>query len=56
MKATHAGITVYSEKFAGDNEKDIRSPFEDLNGNEEDEWDEALIPVDAQIIDRMAIK
>lgn len=57
-QATHAGITKALEKLARDSRKgDLvyihfsmhGQPFEDLNGDEEDGWDEALIPVDAQM-------
>lgn len=57
-QATHAGITKALEKLAKDSKKGDRvyihfsmhgQPFEDLNGDEEDGWDEALIPVDAQM-------
>lgn len=58
-QATHAGITKALEKLAKSSKKgDVvyihfsmhGQPFEDLNGDEEDGWDEALIPVDAQMI------
>ena len=58
-QATHAGITDALAKLAKESEKgDVvyihfsmhGQPFEDLNGDEEDGWDEALIPVDAQMI------
>lgn len=58
-QATHAGITGALEKLANDSKKgDIvyihfsmhGQPFEDLNGDEEDGWDEALIPVDAEML------
>lgn len=58
-QATHAGITAALDKLAKDSKKgDVvyihfsmhGQPFEDLNGDEEDGWDEALIPVDAQMI------
>lgn len=58
-QATHAKITKALEKVAKNSRKgDIvyihfsmhGQPFEDLNGDEEDGWDEALIPVDAQMI------
>lgn len=58
-QATHAGITAALEQLASDSQKgDIvyihfsmhGQPFEDLNGDEEDGWDEALIPVDAEMI------
>ena len=57
-QATHDVITVALENLAKDSNKgDIvyihfsmhGQPFEDLNGDEEDGWDEALIPVDAQM-------
>lgn len=57
-QATHAGITKALEKLARDSRKgDLvyihfsmhGQPFEDLNGDEEDGWDEALIPVDAEM-------
>ena len=57
-EATHAGITKALDKLAKDSRKgDLvyihfsmhGQPFEDLNGDEEDGWDEALIPVDAQM-------
>ena len=57
-EATHAGITKAFEKLIKKSKKgDIvyvhfsmhGQPFEDLNGDEEDGWDEALIPVDAQM-------
>ena len=58
-QATHAGITKALEKLAKDSKKGDRvyihfsmhgQPFEDLNGDEEDGWDEALIPVDAEML------
>lgn len=58
-QATHDGITKALEKLARDSKKgDViyihfsmhGQPFEDLNGDEDDGWDEALIPVDAQMI------
>ena len=58
-QATHAGITAALEQLASDSQKgDIvyihfsmhGQPFEDLNGDEEDGWDEALIPVDAEML------
>ncbi|MDE6492106.1 MAG: caspase family protein, partial [Lactobacillus sp.] len=58
-QATHAGITKALEKLAKSSKKgDVvyihfsmhGQPFEDLNGDEEDGWDEALIPIDAQMI------
>ena len=58
-QATHTGITAALEKLANDSKKgDIvyihfsmhGQPFEDLNGDEEDGWDEALIPVDAEML------
>ena len=57
-QATHAGITKAFEKLIKKCKKgDIvyvhfsmhGQPFEDLNGDEEDGWDEALIPLDAQM-------
>ena len=57
-QATHDGITKALSKLAKDCKKgDVvyihfsmhGQPFEDLNGDEEDGWDEALIPVDAQM-------
>lgn len=57
--ATHAGITQALKKLAEDSKNgDVvyihfsmhGQPFEDLNGDEEDGWDEALIPVDAQML------
>lgn len=58
-QATHARITAALEQLASDSQKgDIvyihfsmhGQPFEDLNGDEEDGWDEALIPVDAEML------
>lgn len=58
-QATHAGITAALEKLANDSKKGDTvyvhfsmhgQPFEDLNGDEEDGWDEALIPVDAEML------
>lgn len=58
-QATHAEITKALEKLAKDSKKGDRvyihfsmhgQPFEDLNGDEEDGWDEALIPVDAEML------
>lgn len=58
-QATYAGITEALEQLASDSQKeDIvyihfsmhGQPFEDLNGDEEDGWDEALIPVDAEML------
>ena len=58
-QATHAGITKALEKLAKESKKgDLvyihfsihGQPFEDLNGDEEDGWDEALIPVDAEML------
>lgn len=58
-QATHTGITAALEQLASDSQKgDIvyihfsmhGQPFEDLNGDEEDGWDEALIPVDAEML------
>lgn len=57
-QATHAGIIKALEKLTKDSKKgDVvyvhfsmhGQPFEDLNGDENDGWDEALIPVDAQM-------
>ena len=57
-QATHTGITAALKKLAKDSKKgDVvyihfsmhGQPFEDLNGDEKDGWDEALIPVDAQM-------
>lgn len=57
--ATHANITSALMGLAKESKKgDIvyihfsmhGQPFEDLNGDEEDGWDEALIPVDAQML------
>lgn len=57
-QATHTGITAALKKLSKDSKKgDVvyihfsmhGQPFEDLNGDEEDGWDEALIPVDAQM-------
>lgn len=56
-QATYSGITSALKKIAKQSQKgDIvylhfsmhGQPFEDLNGDEADGWDEALIPVDAQ--------
>lgn len=58
-KATHSKITKALEKLAKRSKKgDIvyihfsmhGQPFEDLNGDEKDGWDEALVPVDAQMV------
>lgn len=58
-QATHANITKALEQLAKDSKKGDKvyihfsmhgQPFEDLNGDEEDGWDEALIPVDAQML------
>lgn len=58
-KATHARITKALDELAKNSKKgDIvyvhfsmhGQPFEDLNGDEEDGWDEALIPVDAEML------
>lgn len=58
-EATHAGITKALEKLAKESKKgDLvyihfsmhGQPYEDLNGDEEDGWDEALIPVDAEML------
>lgn len=57
--ATHANITKAFEQLVKDSKKGDEvyihfsmhgQPFEDLNGDEEDGWDEALIPVDAQML------
>ena len=57
-QATHAGITKALEHIAKNCKKGDTvylhfsmhgQPFEDLNGDEADEWDEALIPVDAEM-------
>jgi hypothetical protein len=57
-QATYSNITGALKKVAKDSKKgDIvylhfsmhGQPFEDLNGDEADGWDEALIPVDAQM-------
>lgn len=57
-QATYSGITSALKKVAKVSKKgDIvylhfsmhGQPFEDLNGDEADGWDEALIPVDAQM-------
>ncbi len=57
-QASHSGITKALDKLVKKGKKgDIvyihfsmhGQPFEDLNGDEEDGWDEALIPVDAQM-------
>ena len=57
-QATHAGIIKALENLTKDSKKgDVvyihfsmhGQPFEDLNGDEADGWDEALIPVDAQM-------
>jgi len=57
-QATHVGITKAFQRLIKDSKKgDLvyvhfsmhGQPFEDLNGDEEDGWDEALIPVDAQM-------
>lgn len=58
-QATHANITKALEQLAKDSKKGDMvyihfsmhgQPFEDLNGDEEDGWDEALIPVDAEML------
>lgn len=58
-QATHAGIVKALDKLAKSSKKgDVvyihfsmhGQPFEDLNGDEEDGWDEALIPVDAEML------
>ena len=57
-QATHAGITNALAELAKESKKGDTvyihfsmhgQPFEDLNGDEEDGWDEALIPVDAEM-------
>ena len=57
--ATHANITKALEQLAKDSKKGDKvyihfsmhgQPFEDLNGDEKDGWDEALIPVDAEML------
>lgn len=57
-QATHANITKALELLAQDSKNGDKvyihfsmhgQPFEDLNGDEEDGWDEALIPVDAEM-------
>lgn len=57
-QATHANITKALEQLAKNSKKgDVvyihfsmhGQPYEDLNGDEEDGWDEALIPIDAQM-------
>lgn len=57
-QATYSNITGALKKVVKDSKKgDIvylhfsmhGQPFEDLNGDEADDWDEALIPVDAQM-------
>ena len=58
-QATHANITKALEQLAKDSKKGDKvyvhfsmhgQPFEDLNGDEEDGWDEALVPVDAEML------
>lgn len=58
-QATHAGITKALSELAKDSKSGDTvyihfsmhgQPFEDLNGDEDDGWDEALIPVDAQML------
>lgn len=58
-QATHAGITKALKKLVKNSKKgDVvyihfsmhGQPYEDLNGDEEDGWDEALIPVDAEML------
>lgn len=58
-QATHANITKALELLAQDSKNGDKvyihfsmhgQPFEDLNGDEEDGWDEALIPVDAEML------
>lgn len=57
-QATHTGITKALSELAKESKKgDLvyihfsmhGQPFEDLNGDEDDGWDEALIPVDAEM-------
>lgn len=57
-QATHVGITKALKTLVKNSKKGDMvyihfsmhgQPFEDLNGDEEDGWDEALIPVDAQM-------
>ena len=57
--ATHVNITKALEQLAKDSKNGDEvyihfsmhgQPFEDLNGDEEDGWDEALIPVDAEML------
>jgi hypothetical protein len=57
-QATHSGITKALERLVKASKSgDLiyihfsmhGQPFEDLNGDEEDGWDEALIPVDAEM-------
>jgi hypothetical protein len=57
-QATHAGITTAIKQLTADSKRGDTvyihfslhgQPFEDLNGDEEDGWDEALIPVDAEM-------
>lgn len=58
FQATHANITNAIAELAKESNKGDTvyihfsmhgQPFEDLNGDEEDGWDEALIPVDAEM-------
>lgn len=58
-QATYAKIVVALKTIIRNSEKGDEvylhfsmhgQPFEDLNGDEEDGWDEALIPVDAQML------
>ena len=58
-QATHEGITKALEQLAKGSKKGDMAyihfsthgqPFEDLNGDAEDGWDEALIPVDAEML------
>ena len=57
-QATHANITNALMELAKESKKGDTvyihfsmhgQPFEDLNGDEEDGWDESLIPVDAEM-------
>lgn len=58
-QATHAGIVKALDKLTKSAKKGDTvylhfsmhgQPFEDLDGDEEDGWDEALIPVDAEML------